>query len=95
MRKCRKHKVELECMGGRSAHEDNWYCPVCNTINELETKNAELVAELDKVKGENERLLDIEVCSTRYVRESYPPECKGDLMRFNALVEALNQIGDS
>ena len=27
--KCHKHQVNKECMGGRSAHISNWYCPEC------------------------------------------------------------------
>ena len=28
--KCSKHGTDLECMGGCSAHRDNWYCPKCD-----------------------------------------------------------------
>ena len=28
--KCSKHGTDLECMGGCSAHPDNWYCPKCD-----------------------------------------------------------------
>ena len=33
---CHKHQVEKECMGGRSAHISNWYCPECIKENEKE-----------------------------------------------------------
>ena len=28
--RCKKHDIDLECMGGCSAHRDNWYCPKCD-----------------------------------------------------------------
>lgn len=31
--KCAKHKIDLECRGGCSAHRDNWYCPECENGN--------------------------------------------------------------
>lgn len=33
--KCKKHNTDLECMGGRSAHPSNWYCPTCDKESEL------------------------------------------------------------
>lgn len=27
---CDKHNIELECLGGCSAHPDNWFCPECD-----------------------------------------------------------------
>lgn len=32
---CEKHNIKLECMGGCSAHRDNWYCPTCDREKEL------------------------------------------------------------
>ncbi len=29
MPRCPVHKIDMECMGGRSAHASNWYCPEC------------------------------------------------------------------
>ena len=31
---CEIHKVNLECMGGCSAHRSNWYCPECDSEKE-------------------------------------------------------------
>jgi len=29
--KCKQHiTVDLECIAGCSAHQDNWYCPKCD-----------------------------------------------------------------
>ena len=28
--KCIKHNIDKICLGGSSAHETNWYCPVCD-----------------------------------------------------------------
>jgi len=28
--KCSEHNIDLRCMGGRSAHISNWYCPICD-----------------------------------------------------------------
>ncbi len=30
---CNKHKISLDCMGGRSAHWSNWYCPKCEELD--------------------------------------------------------------
>ena len=40
MLKCDKHKIDLACMGGRSAHRDNWYCPECDEEAERSKRTA-------------------------------------------------------
>ena len=35
---CKRHKIDLECMAGRSAHPDNWYCPKCDAENTDQTR---------------------------------------------------------
>ena len=47
--RCEKHNIDMECMGGRSAHPSNWYCPACDEIEELKQRIAELEAKIDAV----------------------------------------------
>lgn len=41
--KCKIHKIDLKCMGGRSAHPSNWYCPTC--------ENPEYIAKEDAARA--------------------------------------------
>jgi len=50
MQKCERHDIKLECMGGRSAHPSNWYCPECDKEAATNTASAE-------VADQNERLV--------------------------------------
>jgi len=38
---CAKHKIHLECMGGCSAHRDNWYCTECDKEDDSFKRNTE------------------------------------------------------
>jgi hypothetical protein len=36
--KCTKCGADCRCLAGESAHPDNWFCPQCDRIAELEAK---------------------------------------------------------
>lgn len=56
--KCKIHGCDLECMGGRSAHISNWYCPVCHQIEndvvvvtDKQSTTAGLIKRLEDLAG--------------------------------------------
>lgn len=60
---CKKHNIHLMCMGGRSAHEDNWYCPVCDEIKDLQEQlemlekgNKQIYEDAKFIRADNEQL---------------------------------------
>lgn len=55
-RKCDKHGVLLECIGGCSAHWDNWYCPVC--LCDAQKEDLKKSRKTDEVFGDTETLLN-------------------------------------
>ncbi len=38
MQKCKKHNINLKCIGGRNAHSSNWYCLECDKENHIKKK---------------------------------------------------------
>jgi hypothetical protein len=55
MQKCPKHKIELDCIGGESAHISNWYCRICDAeqqLSEASTKNTELRDQMGMMRKE-------------------------------------------
>lgn len=46
--RCDKHGIELECLGGCSAHRDNWYCPKCDKEKVMSDK-VELAKEITDI----------------------------------------------
>jgi len=71
MQKCDRHNVELECMGGRSAHPSNWYCPECDKEDLAFEKETGLA-------GQNERVVmppPLETAVQVYTDEPRCPNC--------------------
>ena len=66
MDKCSKHQIELECMGGCSAHRDNWYCPECDK-EEVSAKQTNTVA------GQNQLFVNWPKDGSRYLCNSDNP----------------------
>jgi molybdopterin converting factor small subunit len=48
---CDKCGANLKCLAGESAHPDNWYCPQCRRIEQLERDLAILNAEWKRSTG--------------------------------------------
>jgi len=53
---CVRHNIHLVCIGGCSAHRDNWYCPECDKENDCfrhntEYKKTEFEHEINCKKG--------------------------------------------
>lgn len=55
---CEKHKVSLECLGGASAHPDNWYCPICDELTRLQAENERQQEEIERLNNETDEKCD-------------------------------------
>ena len=79
---CQKHQVSLECMGGRSAHRSNWYCPTCH---EEKTKpDSQLIQE-------REAFADTDLIAL--LKEKYNTPINGeDCITFHHMLLAINTI---
>jgi len=51
--KCKKHGIELSCMGGRSAHRSNWYCVECDKEEPKPLSREKVIAYARKTKANN------------------------------------------
>lgn len=70
---CTKHGCSLECLGGRSAHESNWYCPKCDYEKltgrtQVAPCTAPEIDELVQLRAENEGLRDLLKRTKPYIK---------------------------
>ena len=63
---CSKHNVDLECLEGRNAHPNSWYCPMCwgehygaSATETLAERCARLEKELRESKMRHQAALTI------------------------------------
>jgi hypothetical protein len=55
----------------------------------------DLIKKVQEQANKITKLEDVLIKAEHYVNNSYEPDCKGDLMRFNELKKALSELGGS
>ncbi len=79
---CSIHKIQLECMAGRSAHASNWYCPECDKT-----------ADQKKYRGETEVLFQGSIDDLdKFITENSLHKVNKMIVKFDVIKNAISQM---